>query len=181
MFAKVFVAAVAVAAVGVLLWTSGAVSPGANPEGDAASRRVEPIAAETWARRVAAICRWERQQSKGLLRRLRATYTYRDAELWVLAANRVGDRSIAMFRRLPPPGGHAREHAQVLKLLRRQQMDGRAMADAVHEHDDRAFFRHAERMFRRNESVNRILLRIGVEGCVPVPKEKLPSERRLSV
>jgi hypothetical protein len=180
-FAKLLVAAVVVAAVGAVLWASGAVAPGGDSGADRASRRAEPIPTETWARRVGAICRWERQESKGLLRRLRTTYTYRDAELWVRAASRVADRSIAMFRRLPPPQDHRRQHADVLRLLARQEAAGKAMAKAVHEHDDRAFFREAERVFRLSERVNRILVRLGVEGCSPIPKEELPSERRLSV
>jgi hypothetical protein len=180
MFAKLFVAAFVVVAVGVVLWTTGAISQDGDAEGKSVDRR-ETLPLERWAYRVGVICAWEKREMKPLIRQLRTMSSFRDAELWFRAVSRLGNRSVAMFRRLPPPRGHRREFATVLSLYRRQMDAVDAMGDAVRANDARALFRQAKRIFRLHDRASRILVRLGVERCTPTKKEKLPSERRLLV
>ncbi len=183
-FARSLVAAVFVTAVAAALWAGEVLTPGDDSKADAASRSAaakESIPVETWARRAGAICEWEERHTKDFLRALRKAQTYADAEVRMAGASRLLEKSVAMFRRLPPPAGFEDERNRIVRLLKRQQALGKAMVDDVRHHDHRALFRGARRMLEVNHRISKIMVHLGVEGCVPIPKEKLPSERRLVV
>ncbi len=182
MFGRLLLAVVVSAALGAGLWAAGdsLLGDDSDPKAEAAADG-NAIPLETWARRVGAICKFEAKHTKAWLKAVRSAHTYADAEIRMAGVNRLGRRSVQLFRRLPPPDGYERDRTRVLRILERKQRVGRAMIDAVRQHDDRAFFRHAGRLIELSEQVNRIMVRLGVDGCVPIPKEKLPSERRLSV
>ena len=182
MFGRLLLAVVLAAVLGAGVWTVGSALLGSDADTKAEAAADEgALPLETWARRVGAICKFEEKHTKAWLRAVRSAHTYADAEIRMVGANKLGKRSVQMFRRLPPPKGFERDRGRVLRLLVRKQGVGRAMVDAVRDHDDRAFFRQAVRLVKLSERVNRIMVRLGVDGCVPIPKEKLPSERRLSV
>ena len=182
MFGRLLLAVVLSAALGAGLWAAGERLLGDDEEAVAeAATDGDTIPADVWARRVGAICKTEEKHTKAFLRALRSAYTYADAEIRMVGANKIGERSVRLFRRLPPPEGFERDRRDILRLLKRKQAVGRAMVEAVRQHQDRAFFRHGARMVKLSQRVNRILVRLGVDGCVPVPKEKLPTERKLVV
>jgi hypothetical protein len=181
-FGRLLLAVVVSAALGAGLWAAVDrlfVDDGETTAEAATDEDVLPL--ELWARRFGAICKLEQKHTKAWLRAVRTAHTYADAEIRMVGANKIGKRSVDLLRRLPPPEGSERERRTILRFLERKQRVAEAMVESVRQHDDRAFFRQAERLFDLSVRMNKIMVKLGVEGCVPIPKEKLPSERRLVV
>jgi hypothetical protein len=148
------------------LWAGGYLSPPDSPKTPVTAANPGLVEAE-WRGRVEVICDWERQRVRSIAKAFRRAASPADALLAFDRTIRLGDTSLAIFRRLDTPFAFRREVRELKRLLEREQRALVALRDALRSGNARAFSRGAKEIAQAEEGKRAHFADLGLRGCLP--------------
>jgi hypothetical protein len=168
--AKLAAVALVLGIVPAALWAAGELPP-PQARVDLVRDLPEPelSAEEEWRQRVADLCGWQRKQARALGKAYRNAATPADFQLLLDNEIRLNERSTAIFRRLRAPLTYRREARTLLRLLQREDVALKRLAEAADGQSRAAFIRALRNIARVETRIGRVFSEFDIDGCRAKP------------